>query len=61
MNTFSSNTGNIFLWRSMRSVRCVWDDIDQSQLVQQLGSATFCNSDKTIDHKIILQSVSFSS
>ncbi len=60
INTFSSNAGNISLWRSIRSVRCTWGDIDLCQLVQQFGGATLGNSGTTIDHKIIIQSISFS-
>ncbi len=60
MNTFSSNVGNVSLWRSIRWVPCAWGDIDLGQLVQQLGGTTFGNSGTAIDHKIIIQSIRLS-
>ena len=54
MNTFSSNVGNISLWRSIRRVTCPLSDIDLGQLVQQFGGTTFGNSGMAIDHKIII-------
>ena len=58
VNTFSSNVENISLWRSIRNERCAWGDIDLSQSVYQFGGTTLGNSGITIDHKIIIQSIS---
>ena len=49
---------NISLWRSIGSERCVWGDINLGQLVYQFGGTALGNSGATIDHKVIIQSIS---